>query len=139
MYSPLSCWRRGAKAWERKLIKWRNLSLKSHTYKMHTYGHVHAHTHTHTGHVLLMLSGMSSVYITYEFWHAAFLRVTKSAVFCVAIPRLPTWPHQACLGAGKQNHTHIRTHTHTHTRTLSCKCSPDICSVHLLLSSLTMC
>lgn len=57
----------------------------------------HEQTHTRWGHMLAILSGLSSVYITYEFWHAAFPRVTKSAVFCVstAIAHIPTWPHQA--------------------------------------------
>ena len=79
-----------------------------------------------------MLSGLSSVYITYEFWHAAFLRVTKSAVFCVSttIPHIPTWPQQACLGAGKQNHTH--------THTCSTKFSKQF-FLHFLLSLLTLC
>ncbi|KAF3849754.1 hypothetical protein F7725_019473 [Dissostichus mawsoni] len=49
----------------------------------------------------LQVEFLSFVYITYEFWHAAFLRVTKSAVFCVSttIPHIPTWPQKALKGS----------------------------------------
>lgn len=76
----------------------------------------HTHTHTESGHTL---SGLSSVYITYEFWHAAYLRVTKSAVFCVCVDNHSSHPYLAPVGlfrgAGKQNHIYTRKHMHTHT------------------------
>ncbi len=123
MYSSLSRWRRGAEAWERKLIKRKNLSLEAHCAFMHKSRTRKApmqtpeRTHTLSGHMLLTLSGLSSVYITYEFWHAAFLRVTKSTVFCVSttIPHISTWPQQACLEVQASKTTHACTHTQTHS------------------------
>lgn len=104
----LHCWRRGVKAWE--LIKWRNLSLQPHCAPQHAHRkHPCAHTHTHSH----TLSALLSIYIAYEFWHAALDGWQKAQSFvCRQLFHTSrTWPQQACLEVQASKTTHTCTHT----------------------------
>ena len=121
MYSALSCRRRGAKDWEREVIKQRNLSLEAHrascTYtEKHTCRHVRAHKH----------SGPYALDVVRPVVCLRHVRVLacspppgdkKRSLLCVdnysSHPYLA--PAGLFRGAGKQNHTHTHTHTHTHS------------------------
>lgn len=77
-------------------------------HRKHTHTGTHTLTHTHCH----MLSALSSVYITYEFWHAALDGWQKAQSFvCRQLFHTShTWPQQACLEAQASKTTHTRTH-----------------------------
>ena len=118
MYSTLSDWRRGAKAWERKLIKQRNLSLEAHCamsmHKSHTHTHnwTCAHTHIHSGRTLSPVVCLHHVRVL-----ACSLPPGDKKCSVLCVDNYSSHPYLAPEGLlrCRQAKPHTQAHIHTHS------------------------